>query len=962
MSKPFKRTLLNGLLDISKRPRIEDDLDGYALDFAPSHELSQWQATITKVIKSVVSIQFTNITNFDTEVCLTSEATGFVVDAERGIILTNRHVVGPGPFSGYAVFDNHEEAVVSPIYRDPIHDFGFLRFDPKEIQHMAVTALDLRPDLAKVGTEIRVVGNDAGEKLSILAGFISRLDRNAPYYGAMTYNDFNTEYIQAAASASGGSSGLPVVDENGYAVALQAGGSTEASTDFFLPVSRPLRALQCVQQGLPITRGDVQVEWMLRPYEECRRLGLTPGAEAHARKLFPDKSGMLVAELVLPEGPADGQIKEGDTLVSINGVHIATFIQADEVLDECVGQELEFVIQRGGRELKQRIKVGDLHAITPHRYVEVAGALFNDLSYQMARCCCIPVRGVHINDASGTFDISTQDKSGWLLDKVDGHETPNLDAFIAVLKTIPDRQKVTITFRHLSDLHMKNVSVVYMERHWQLEFRLATRNDETGLWDFTTLQDKPLPPAAAEPLRPRFVDIPLPEEYKECAAYLRMFVQVRTISPIPVDCHPFRKDAGYGVVIDASHGYVLVLRKLVPHDVVDIYLLFAELVDVSAQVVFLHPTLNYAIVKYDPLLIEADVGTPTLSSKPLKRGDESFFVGYNYHFRIVTDVVNVGSVSLLNVSANPSNPRYRGINLECVLLDSKVAQECDTGVLVDKDGTLRAFWLTYLGEQGQERAGELSYRMGLDVTDVADVLQQLRQGEIPAHLRILDTEFTALTVFSARTRGVPQSWITRFENECEDEVKFLSVYRLSAPRSADEKSPLQTADIVLTVNGRAVKSARDLSPMYTNTRLTFQVVRQREVVELEVPTIDTSLLATLHVLFWCGLLIQEPHHAVRQLMEKVPSPVYVARKSPGGPMTQYGIQLGVFITHVNDTEVTDFAAFIGMVKAIADKTYVKLRLVSFDHVPGAVSMKTNYHYYPTLELKKDNGVWTQIES
>ena len=72
----------------------------------------EWQATIENVIKSVVSIHFCQTCSFDTDLSMSSQATGFVVDAERGYIMTNRHVVCAGPFWGYCLFENHEEVSV----------------------------------------------------------------------------------------------------------------------------------------------------------------------------------------------------------------------------------------------------------------------------------------------------------------------------------------------------------------------------------------------------------------------------------------------------------------------------------------------------------------------------------------------------------------------------------------------------------------------------------------------------------------------------------------------------------------------------------------------------------------------------------------------------------------------------------------------------------------------------------
>lgn len=113
----FPKTDIIGRTEDST-PSDEDDYD-LGMDMSDDGRLPtiapvladsvEWQATIEKVVRNVVSIHFCQTCSFDTDSAVSSEATGFVVDAERGYILTNRHVVGAGPFWGYCIFDNHEE-------------------------------------------------------------------------------------------------------------------------------------------------------------------------------------------------------------------------------------------------------------------------------------------------------------------------------------------------------------------------------------------------------------------------------------------------------------------------------------------------------------------------------------------------------------------------------------------------------------------------------------------------------------------------------------------------------------------------------------------------------------------------------------------------------------------------------------------------------------------------------------
>ncbi|GKU08128.1 unnamed protein product [Fusarium langsethiae] len=301
--------------------------------------------------------------------------------------------------------------------------------------------------------------------------------------------DFNTCYYQANASASGGSSGSPVVNVDGHGIALQAGGRTDGSTDYFLPLDGPLRALKQIQNGDKVKRGEIQTVFKLKPFDECRRLGLSPEWESVLRKSFPGEDNVIVAVDVLPEGPSDGKLKEGDILIKINGELITQFLRLNIIFDENIDQTIRVLVQRDGEDVEEDITVQNLNAITPDRFVTVGAACFHDISYQVAQRYVLPCRGVYICKA-GPFH--PMHDNYLMVDSVNHKKTPNLDAFVQVMKDIPDRARVAIKYWHVWERHTIRTAVVPVDRHWFRRMKMFTRNDDTGAWDVDVLAE-PLP-------------------------------------------------------------------------------------------------------------------------------------------------------------------------------------------------------------------------------------------------------------------------------------------------------------------------------------------------------------------------------------------------------------------------------------------------------------------------------------
>jgi pro-apoptotic serine protease NMA111 len=905
---------------------------------ASAAESPAWDRTIERIAPSVVTIEVDQTRAFDTEWNQSSQATGFVVDSVRGLILTNRHVVTPGPVVATAVFQNREEVELHAVYRDPVHDFGIYRYDPARLRYVQPTALPLYPEGARVGTEIRVVGNDAGEQLSILAGTLARLDREAPAYGVGKYNDFNTFYVQAASGTSGGSSGSPVIDIQGRVVALNAGGSSGAQSSFYLPLGRVQRALQLVQRGEPVTRGTLQTVFNYTPYDELVRLGLQAATQEAARKARPDLTGMLVVDEVLPGSPTEGKLQPGDILTHLNGQLITTFQPLEEVLDGAVAGQVDIVVERGGDKVQQTLPVGDLHAITPAEFLEFGDSVVHTLSYQMARHFNAPVRGVFVANPGYVLNAAGVPR-GAVISSVNGKPVADMAEFRDIIATLPHGERAALRYSTLDDPKGSETRVMRMDRAW-FPAKVCRRDDTTGLWPCVELA---APPAAAtvQPARTSFASSN-DQRANELAASL---VLVTFDMPFSLAGITERNYHGTGVIVDTERGLVVVDRNTVPVAAGDVRITFGGSIEVPGKVEYVHPLHNLAVVSFDPKALD---GTPIravrFDPRELETGEPVTVVGLAGDSRLRSLATYVATLDDVNFPLSRTL-QFRDANLEVVSLVNAPADF--DGVITGKDGRVRALWSSFATEGARD---SVQVNRGMPAAIVLEAVAAARDDQ---PLYSLEAEFEALPIAAARKLGLTARWVEKLEKRNPAHRQVLAVSRVAAGSGAARV--LREGDVLLAVNGVTLNRFREVEEATQSPRV--QVTLLRDGAE-QVVDVDTAALRGEDIdrlLLWAGAVLHAPHRAMTIQRSIPPEGVFVAYFAYGSPSTRYGLFAGRRIVEVDGRPTPDLDAFIAAVRGRADRSSVRLKTVTWNGSTGVTTLKLDQNYWPAYDLRRNPG-------
>lgn len=267
----------------------------------------------------------------------TSLGSGVIIDGDRGLILTNAHVIQrSGTIT--VVLEDRREFEARIVGADPDSDLAVLKIDSRE--KLPSIAMGQSDDLM-IGETVIAIGNPFGFSHTVTTGVVSAVHRSIRADDRVLH-----DFIQIDASINPGNSGGPLLNINGELVGINTAIYAKAQgIGFAIPISKAKKTVASL-----IQYGEVQPAWIGIVAQELD--------ERLAQYLkYPNRKGAMI-RMMEPESPAqEAGLREGDVLLAVGTRKITElddYLAATRAVT--AGETLEIQVWRGGRMLTVSIK------------------------------------------------------------------------------------------------------------------------------------------------------------------------------------------------------------------------------------------------------------------------------------------------------------------------------------------------------------------------------------------------------------------------------------------------------------------------------------------------------------------------------------------------------------------------------------------------------------------------------
>jgi serine protease DegQ len=290
-----------------------------------------------------------------------SAGSGVIVDAVKGHVLTNHHVIDGGTEISVTLKDGRQFPA-RLVGSDRETDIALLEIDPQNL-----TAIEFgASDALQVGDYVVAIGNPFGLGQTVTSGIVSALGRSG--LSIEGYEDF----IQTDASINPGNSGGALVSLDGKLVGVNTAILSPAGGNVGIGFAVPSDMAKAVMTQL-IDHGEVRRGQLGIGIQD-----LTPDLAAALE--LGDLRGALIAN-VDPGSPAEqAGLKVGDVVVAIDGRPVQGMTDLRNRIGLTpVGSTVDLTVKRGDAELviaatiEARATLVDQLAQTP-----LAGARLRD--------------------------------------------------------------------------------------------------------------------------------------------------------------------------------------------------------------------------------------------------------------------------------------------------------------------------------------------------------------------------------------------------------------------------------------------------------------------------------------------------------------------------------------------------------------------------------------------------------